>query len=1512
MARFRSPTLFDFVIFVTALTLTSTNLALSSSADGANRLSITDLDSSYAYLFHQDYSPPAPPPPPPLPPSVSCADDLGGIGTLDTTCQIVSDVNLTRDVYIQGKGNFIIHPAVRFHCPISGCSVTINITGNLTLSVNSSIVAGTFELDAYNASFLNGSVVNTTGLAGRPPAQTSGTPQGIEGAGGGHGGRGACCLVDHSKLPEDVWGGDAYSWSGLQKPVSYGSKGGTTSQEVDYGGGGGGRVKMTVSEYLVVDGFLLADGGDTGVKGGGGSGGSIYIKAYRMTGSGRISACGGDGFGGGGGGRVSVDIFSRHDEPQIFVHGGKSLGCPTNAGGAGTLYDAVPRSLIVSNNNMSTDTDTLLLEFPYQPLWTNVYVRNHARAAVPLLWSRVQVQGQISLLCHGMLSFGLAHYASSEFELLAEELLMSDSVIKVYGALRMSVKMFLMWNSQMLIDGGEDVAVATSLLEASNLVVLKESSVIYSDANLGVHGQGLLNLSGPGNRIEAQRLVLSLFYSIHVGSGSVLSGPRENATSDAVMPRLHCEREDCPVELLHPPEDCNVNSSLSFTLQICRVEDITVEGLIKGSVVHFHRARTVSVPSAGAISASGMGCIGGIGKGKFLSNGIGSGGGHGGKGGMGCYNDSCIEGGVAYGNAELPCELGSGSGDESSAGSTAGGGIIVMGSLEHPLSSLTVEGSVRADGESSKGNLVQAGYAFMSNVTNSPGGGSGGTVLLFLHTLELGQSAVLSSAGGYGSPKGSGGGGGGRVHFHWSDIPTGDVYQPIASVKGNIHTGGGLAREKDGTGENGTMTGKPCPKGLYGTFCEVCDSGHYVFIYFTYRLISAFLFVEHLCALYRTSILLPVNWLGVKNNVISDVLLLECPPGTYKNVTGSDRSLCHQCPADELPHRAVYIVVRGGIAETPCPYKCISDRFHMPNCYTALEELIYTFGGPWLFGLLLIGLLILLALVLSVARMKFVGVDELPGPAPTQHGSQIDHSFPFLESLNEVLETNRVEESQSHVHRMYFMGCNTFSEPWHLPHSPPEQIKEIVYEGAFNTFVDEINGLAAYQWWEGAMYTILSVFAYPLAWSWQQWRRRIKLQRLREFVRSEYDHACLRSCRSRALYEGLKIAATSDLMLAYVDFFLGGDEKRTDLPPRLNQRFPMSILFGGDGSYMAPFSIQSDNILTSLMSQLVPPTIWYRMVAGLNAQLRLVRCGRLRKTFRSVLGWLETHANPALRNHGLRVDLAWFQAASGGYCQYGLMVYAIEENERLPIESFDEAKQTAIGTRVKNAHGEDPFGGHQGESMHLNQSHGTADSLTRQKKGYGGIIDANTLRTLHEKRDLFFLISFIVHNTKPVGHQDLVGLVISMLLLGDFSLVLLTLLQLYSISLVDVFLVLFILPLGILLPFPAGINALFSHGPRRSAGLARIYALWNVTSLINVFVAFLCGYIHYSTQSSSSKKVPFQPWNISMDESEWWIFPAGLVVCKMLQSQLVNWHVANQEIQDRSLYSNDFELFWQS
>lgn len=236
-------------------------------------------------LFHGDYTPPSPPPPiaPPHPPSLSCQRDLGGVGTLETVCLLNSSLTFENDdIYVEGSGNLHILPGVTLRCPIKGCLLTINVTGEFLLGRNSEIVAGTVYVSALNASFSSGSVVNATGLGGEPPAETSGTPDGVQGAGGGHGGRGASCLVDNMKLPDDVWGGDPYSWSSLEEPWSYGSKGGTTFKGENFGGDGGGRIRLEVVNEIEVNGSLLADGGDVGVKGGGGSGGSIYVKAHRM------------------------------------------------------------------------------------------------------------------------------------------------------------------------------------------------------------------------------------------------------------------------------------------------------------------------------------------------------------------------------------------------------------------------------------------------------------------------------------------------------------------------------------------------------------------------------------------------------------------------------------------------------------------------------------------------------------------------------------------------------------------------------------------------------------------------------------------------------------------------------------------------------------------------------------------------------------------------------------------------------------------------------------------------------------------------------------------------------------------------------------------------------------------------------------------------------------------------------------------------------------------------------
>jgi hypothetical protein len=87
--------------------------------------------------------------------------------------------------------------------------------------------------------------------------------------------------------------------------------------------------------------------------------------------------------------------------------------------------------------------------------------------------------------------------------------------------------------------------------------------------------------------------------------------------------------------------------------------------------------------------------------------------------------------------------------------------------------------------------------------------------------------------------------------------------------------------------------------------------------------------------------------------------------------------------------------------------------------------------------------------------------------------------------------------------------------------------------------------------------------------------------------------------------------------------------------------------------------------------------------------------------------------------------------------------------------------------------------------------------------------------------------------------QDTVQLLITLMLLADLSVTVLMLLQFYWISLAAFLSVLLILPLSLLCPFPAGLNALFSKEPRR-ASLSRVYALWNATSLSNIVS---CAYI---------------------------------------------------------------------
>uniref|UniRef100_A0ACD5V1E2 Uncharacterized protein n=2 Tax=Avena sativa TaxID=4498 RepID=A0ACD5V1E2_AVESA len=1378
--------------------------------------------------------------------STRTCEEMNGSGSFDTACVIASSSSLDGDVCVHGAGSIDIRPNVKIICPLPGCYLAFNVSGSIAVGERVEVIAGSVALYASNISLGAGSAINTTGLAGEPPPQTSGTPHSLEGAGGGHGGRGASCKVSN----DTNWGGDVYAWASLNNPWSYGSKGGSLAVDERLGGDGGGRVLLRATEILSVDGVVLAEGGVGSLRGGGGSGGSIMVQAYKIYGNGTISASGGNGWGGGGGGRISLEFYSIQQDLGIIVYGGQSFGCPQNAGAAGTIYDKSLETLKVSNGNFTTHTETPLLGFSVTKLWSNVLVESNAKVLVPLLWSRVQVTGQIRLLSKGSICFGLSDNPISEFELVAEELLMSDSVIKVYGAFRMYVKVLLMWDSKIQIDGGTKDVVLTSMLEARNLVVLKHGSMISSNAALGVYGQGLLNLSGPGDGIKARQLFLSLFYNIEVGPGSLVQAPLDDDVQSTLDALSVCESKICPSELVTPPDDCHVNSSLSFTIQICRVEDISVGGIVRGSIIHIHRARTVTVTNDGAISASELGCREGIGRGTFLKYGAGGGAGHGGQGGIGIYNGMSSEGGQQYGNAYLPCELGSGSGSIESVDNSAGGGLIVIGSRKWPLARLLIYGSMSSNGESNRGITGESNGTFKGGI----GGGSGGTILLFLQGLLVDKNSSLSASGGEGGIHGGGGGGGGRIHFHWSNIATGDEFVQIASINGIVASSGGSGDDDGHFGEDGTVTGKECPVGLYGTFCT------------------------------------------------------ECPVGTYKNVVGSNSSLCTPCSLDGLPNRADFIYVRGGVTLPSCPYRCISAKYKMPNCYTPLEELIYTFGGPWSFAIFLFFTIILLALILSALRVK-IAESDIMYRSTNAINNDAYASSPFLLSLAEVPGASRAEETQSHVHRMYFMGPNTFREPWHLPYSPPDTIIGIVYEDAFNHFVDEINLVAAFEWWEGSVHSILSVLAYPCAWSWKQWRRRKKSHRLQEYVKSEYDHSCLRSCRSRALYKGLKVGSTPDLMVAYIDFFLGGDEKRLDITSTIQKRFPMCLIFGGDGSYMSPYYLHSDTLLSNLLGQYISTAIWNRLVAGLNAQLRTVKQGSIRSTLKPVISWINSHGNPQLERHGVRVELGWFQTTASGYYQLGIVV-AVNEHFYKSHHHHEHAPDFGDRSR-KN------FAVPVQSSKQANQDNqelpctSNAVSKKRLTGGVnGGVINEETLKSLDYKRDYLFPFLLLLQNCRPIGYAETLQLIICILLVGDFSITLLMLIQYYWISVGAFLAVLFIPPLALLSPFLAGLNALFSRGPKRSS-VTRIFTLWNTTSVINIIVAIICGAIYSGLSSLASSAHASSTRSFKgKDDNEWWILPIVLLLVKSLQAALVNWHVANLEIQEYSLFSLDPDKFW--
>ncbi|MEI8061294.1 MAG: hypothetical protein WCG99_03315 [Candidatus Berkelbacteria bacterium] len=196
--------------------------------------------------------------------------------------------------------------------------------------------------------------------------------------------------------------------------------------------------------------------------------------------------------------------------------------------------------------------------------------------------------------------------------------------------------------------------------------------------------------------------------------------------------------------------DIIVTNNATLTLNGSYTTDTNGAGVIIN-------ARTVTVNSGSFISANGKGYAASAGTGKGAPTGnFGSGAGYGGAGGSG---DTGTAGGIVYGSAIKPLDLGSGGGN--SGGGGAGGGAINL----NLTGNLVLGGTISANG---------------NNVGGWSGCGSGGSI--YIVATDMSGAGTISANGG--SVSGNADGGGGRIALYYTGAYSLDPTKVLASNGG--------------------------------------------------------------------------------------------------------------------------------------------------------------------------------------------------------------------------------------------------------------------------------------------------------------------------------------------------------------------------------------------------------------------------------------------------------------------------------------------------------------------------------------------------------------------------------------------------------------------------------------------------------------------------------------------------------------------------------------------------------
>lgn len=232
------------------------------------------------------------------------------------TCSIPTTVSTTIELTPDSEDNII---------DCSGQNITVTETGRLILK-KFHTADSSFSNDGGVVLLVNNITIDAGGeviadgqgyVSGNTDGGSAGVSTGLSGgSGGGHGGAGG--IGNTLGGGGNTVGATGSSFGSRDYPLTLGGAGGTSGTG-GVGGAGGGAIKIQASGTVTIDGKLSADGasgvksGDGQTAGGGGAGGSIWVEAAILAGSGQVSAKGGGTDttasyfgGGGGGGRVAL------------------------------------------------------------------------------------------------------------------------------------------------------------------------------------------------------------------------------------------------------------------------------------------------------------------------------------------------------------------------------------------------------------------------------------------------------------------------------------------------------------------------------------------------------------------------------------------------------------------------------------------------------------------------------------------------------------------------------------------------------------------------------------------------------------------------------------------------------------------------------------------------------------------------------------------------------------------------------------------------------------------------------------------------------------------------------------------------------------------------------------------------------------------------------------------------------------------------------------------------------